>query len=107
LILGRLVLHLIGGVAYLAAFPHLLLLGGAAGVQLIGTSFEPTLLALNRSGVLLGIRAVATIVLLLLLVFLLPHLGAIGGGVAVLGQSVVLVALLGTAARRVQRRVST
>jgi O-antigen/teichoic acid export membrane protein len=107
LILGRLVLHLIGGVAYLAAFPQLLLLGGAAGVQLIGTSFEPTLLALNRSGVLLGIRAVATIVLLLLLVFLLPHLGAIGGGVAVLGQSVVLVALLGTAARRVQRRVST
>jgi O-antigen/teichoic acid export membrane protein len=104
LLLGRPVLHLIGGGAYLAAYPQLVLLGGAAGVQLIGTSFEPTLLALNRSGTLLSIRAVATVVLLLLLILLLPSLGAIGGGVALLGQSVVLVALLATVARRAQLR---
>lgn len=101
--LGRPFLYLVGGGAYLPAFPQLVLLGSAAGIQLIGISFEPALLALNRTGTLLAIRAVATLLLVLLLALLLPRVGAIGGGVALLAQSLLLVALLGTAARRARR----
>jgi O-antigen/teichoic acid export membrane protein len=87
----------------LPAFPQLLVLGAAAAVQLVGISFEPALLALDQSGLVLAVRAISTLALFALLGFLLPNYGALGGGLALLGQSVLLVALLG-AAVRAQRR---
>ena len=103
LLLGRPALELIGGPPYLPAFPQLLILGAAAAVQLVGISFEPALLALDQSGLVLAVRAISTLALFALLGFLLPNYGALGGGLALLGQSVLLVALLG-AAVRAQRR---
>jgi O-antigen/teichoic acid export membrane protein len=103
LLLGRPALELIGGPPYLPAFPQLLVLGAAAAVQLVGISFEPALLALDQSGLVLAVRAISTLALFALLGFLLPNYGALGGGLALLGQSVLLVALLG-AAVRAQRR---
>jgi len=103
LLLGRPALELIGGPPYLPAFPQLVVLGAAAAVQLVGISFEPALLALDQSGLVLAVRAISTLALFALLGFLLPQYGALGGGLALLGQSVLSVALLGASARA-QRR---
>ncbi len=97
---GRPALQLIGGAAYLPAYPLLVLLGGAAAAQLIGVSFEPALLALNRTGVLLLIRVAAMCGLIELLLWWLPRYGAIGAAAAVLAASLAGVAMLGVAARR-------
>ena len=97
---GRPALHLVGGVAYLPAYPLLVLLGGAAAAQLIGVSFEPALLALNRTGALLLIRLVMMCGLIALLVLLLPAFGTVGAAAAVLAAGLAGMAMMGAAARR-------
>ncbi|SDA24498.1 lipopolysaccharide biosynthesis protein [Sphingomonas sp. NFR15] len=102
-ILGKPALYLIGGAAYLPAFPALVILGAAAAVQLIGVSFEPALMALGRTGSLLVIRATALLCLAGLLALLLPRIGVLGAALAMLADALVAVALLRRATRRVAR----
>lgn len=99
-IAGRPALYLIGGVAYLPAFPLLIILGGAAAIQLIGVSFEPALMALGHTGTLLLIRTIALLCLIVLLAVLLPSIGIIGAAIAMLVDALVAVALLRFFARR-------
>uniref|UniRef100_UPI0035CA3010 lipopolysaccharide biosynthesis protein n=1 Tax=uncultured Sphingomonas sp. TaxID=158754 RepID=UPI0035CA3010 len=102
-ILGKPALHLIGGAAYLPAFPALVILGAAAAVQLIGVSFEPALMALGRTGALLVIRIAALLCLAVLLALLLPRIGIVGAALAMLADAIVGVALLGVVARSAAR----
>jgi O-antigen/teichoic acid export membrane protein len=98
--LGRPALYLIGGAAYLPAFPALVILGGAAAVQLIGVSFEPALMALGRTGTLLAVRSAALAALMGLLVVLLPRIGIIGAACAMLADATIVVVLLWICTRR-------
>lgn len=93
-VLGQPALYLIGGAAYLPAYPALVILGAAAAVQLIGVSFEPALMALGRTGTLLLVRAAALLCLGGLLALLLPRIGIIGAALAMLVDAIVAVALL-------------
>jgi O-antigen/teichoic acid export membrane protein len=106
IILGKPALYLIGGAPYLPAYPLLVLLGSAAAVQLIGVSFEPALMALNRTGLLLQIRAVAVLCLVALLFLLLPDFGAIGAAMAMLWDAVAATSLLGLAVKRFAAKLS-
>jgi O-antigen/teichoic acid export membrane protein len=102
-ILGRPALHLIGGAAYLPAYPLLVLLGIAAAVQLIGVSFEPALIAHGRAGVVLLIRSIAVTCLFLFLALLLPLYHAAGAAIAMLLDALVAVVLFGYTSRRATR----
>jgi O-antigen/teichoic acid export membrane protein len=91
---------LIGGAAYGAAFALLALLGTAAAAQLIGVSFEPALMSLNRTGLLVSIRLGVMAGLLGLLAVLLPRFGAMGAAAAMLAAALAGMAMTGLAARR-------
>jgi len=93
-VLGRPALYLIGGAAYVPAYPALVILGAAAAVQLVGVSFEPALMALGRTGTLLMVRAVALLCLAALLALLLPRIGILGAAFAMLADAIAAVALL-------------
>jgi O-antigen/teichoic acid export membrane protein len=84
IMLGRPAIALIAGDAFLAAYPLLILLAAAAAVELIGMTYEPTLLSGNGVGTALIIRAINFVTLLALLLLLLPRYGAMGGAAAVL-----------------------
>ena len=99
-VLGKPALYLIGGAAYLPAYPALVILGAAAAVQLIGVSFEPALMAQGRTGTLLLVRVAALLCLGGLLALLLPRIGIIGAALAMLVDAIVAVALLGFFTRR-------
>lgn len=96
---GKPALYLIGGRAYLPAYHLLVILGSAAAVQLIGVSFEPTLMASGRTGVLLLVRGASLLCLMVLLVFLLPALGTTGAAFAMLADAAVAVVFLRGAVR--------
>ncbi len=103
-IVGKPALDLIGGAAYLPAYPVLVILGTAAAVQLIGVSFEPALMALGATGTLLLIRMAALLCLLLLLALLLPKIGILGAALAMLVDAFVAVTLLRVFAQRAAAR---
>jgi len=93
-LLGKPALYLIGGAAYLPAYPALVILGAAAAVQLVGVSYEPALMALGRTGTLLLVRMVALLCLAVSLALLLPRIGVLGAAFAMLADAFVAVALL-------------
>jgi O-antigen/teichoic acid export membrane protein len=99
-VLGKPALYMIGGAAYLPAFPTLVILGGAAAVQLIGVSFEPSLMAQGRMAVLLLVRAVALLCLGALLALLLPRIGINGAAFAMLVDACIAMMLLRLVTRR-------
>ena len=99
LVAGLPALQLIGGAAYLPAYPLLVLLGGAAAAQLIGVSYEPALMTRNRTGTLLLIRIAVMCGLIALLAWLLPVFGTTGAAAAVLAATLAGMGLLGWAAR--------
>lgn len=102
-LLGEPVLHLVGGKHYVAVYPLLLLLGGAAVLDLVGVSFEPALFAAGRAGTALLLRLVMMVTLVGLLVVLVPGMGPAGAAVAALVSSSVGLTLLGFAAWRALR----
>lgn len=94
-LLGKPALHLIAGAAYLGAFPVLVLLGLAAGLDIMAVGFEPVLLGTGHAARALRIRVASVAVLFALIVALMPSLGTIGAGIASLAASAVaLVALM-------------
>ncbi|WP_066780171.1 lipopolysaccharide biosynthesis protein [Sphingomonas sp. CCH5-D11] len=96
--LGKPALYLIAGEAYLGAFPVLVLLGLAAGLDIMAVGFEPVLLGTGHAARALRIRMFSAVVLFCLVVLLMPGFGIIGAGVASLAASAVaLIALMRSA----------
>lgn len=97
---GKTVLGVIAGPEYSAAYPLLLLLGGAAALDLGGVGFEPALLATDRAGTALCVRLITTLAMIALLFLLLPPLGVTGAAMATLGASAMGLVLFGITAWR-------
>jgi len=88
---GRTALELVGGPAYAAAYPVLVLLTAASVIMLAGFGLEPTLVAAGRPWTALGARALATGCYSCVILLLVPRFGAIG-----MGWSAIVGALLST-----------
>ena len=100
LTIGRPMLGLIAGPAFLPAYPVLLVLGTAAAIDFAAVGFEPAVVALGRPGKALRLRFVSSGVLIGLMLILPRWYGALGAGFAVLAGSIVSFALLWHAVRR-------
>lgn len=98
-VLGRPLLQIMGGHAYLAAFPLLVVLGIAASLDLVGVSFEPALIAIGQAGRALQIRIVRTIVLFGALYVLTSSFGTMGAAIGVLASAAFGLVLSAIATR--------
>lgn len=96
------ILHLVAGKSYLGVYPILVLLGIAAGLDIMVVGFEPFLLATGHAARALRIRMAGTTALFVALFVLMPMLGVIGAGVATLIGSAVALALFAGAAMRLK-----
>jgi len=103
-IVGKPALALVFGADYLPAFPYVMLLGAAAAVQVSALAFEPVLLSHGRARDAMLANLVGTLALFGLLLVLMPWLGTIGAGVAVLAGAIVGALMLGVFFRRLQRQ---
>lgn len=103
LLLGRPILGLVGGPAYLGVYPLLVLLGLAAALDLASVVFEPALVAMGRAGRALAVRIGASLCLFGLLGVLLPAFGTMGAAAAMLAASAIAFLLFAGAAWRAVR----
>ncbi len=99
--LGKFILGTMSGAAYLPAYPILLLLGIAGAVDMMGSSYEPLLLAANRVRQSVMIRLAMTLSLVGLLFWLMPVYGTQGAATAVLTIAVLGFIARALAARRI------
>jgi O-antigen/teichoic acid export membrane protein len=94
LLLGKPMLVSIFGAPFAPAYPFVILLGGAAAVQLGSSALEPLLLAKGNAGWALLANLAGAIALLIALFALIPEYNALGASAAVLiGAIVTTVAL--------------
>ena len=105
---GKPMLVAIGGNShYAAAFPVLLWLAAAGAVDLAVLSFEPILLAANRSGTATVARVLGLAAQMALTLVLLPRIGAAGASIGVFAASFIGAVLLGIAVVRYARQART
>lgn len=97
---GKALLVLVAGEEFAAAYPLLLLLGGAAVFDLIGVTFEPTLVAIDRAGTVFRVKLLTMAAMLGTMIVLLSQFGAVGAGIALLAGSAMQCILLGIATYR-------
>ena len=90
--LGEAFIALIAGRQYLAAFVPMLILAGAASVELVGASLEALLVARGRAITTFLLRGVPLAAGLILLPLLIARYGAAGAALMVLATSVLSVA---------------
>ncbi len=102
-LLGEPALRLIAGKTYLGAYPVLVLLGLAAGLEVMGVAFEPVLLAIGRAATALRIRVASVVVLFAAMAVLMPAYGATGAAGATLVGSAVALILFGRVGYRLAR----
>jgi len=101
---GQPMLHLIAGETYVGAYPVLLLLGLASGLEIMAAGFEPVLLGIGRAGLVLRIRGLTVLVLFVGVALLMPGFAASGAAAAtVLSAAVALVLMIRTALVMVRR----
>jgi O-antigen/teichoic acid export membrane protein len=100
LLLGKLLLSVLGGGQYAAAYPLVLLLGTAAALDAAGVSFEPALLATGRAWLAFRLRLVSGATLLAALFIALEWRGTTTAAAATCGVAVLTLILFGTAAWR-------
>jgi len=93
IIVGYPALLLIGGPAYVSAYPLLVLVALAASIDLAAVGYEPFLLARGRGDLALYVRAASVLALVAGLFTLLPLLGATGGATAIVIASVAALLL--------------
>ncbi len=86
-ILGQPALHLVAGARYLGAYPLLVLLGIAAGLDIVSVGFEPILQGTGHAAQALRIRAWSMMLLFTGVFVLMPSFDAMGAGVATLSAS--------------------
>lgn len=94
LVLGQQALGILGGEAYLFAFPILLILTAGAMFDLSGVAIEPALIALGRPGLVLGARAAVSLLYVGALLAGVLLYGAVGAAIAAAGASCSLLILL-------------
>lgn len=97
---GKPILWAIAGETYLGAYPILVLLSLAAGLEVMAVGFEVLLVSTGRAGAALTIRCVAVAVLGLVIALFLPVYGAIAAGAGALAASAVGLVLFARAAGR-------
>lgn len=102
---GEPILHLIAGKTYVGAYPVLLLLGLASGLEIVGAGFEPVLLGIGRAGLVLRIRVLAVLVLVAGVALLMPGFAASGAAAATLLSAAVALVLMIRAASVAVRRM--
>jgi O-antigen/teichoic acid export membrane protein len=86
---GKLLLISIFGAPFAPAYPFVILLGGAAAVQLGSSALEPILLAKGNAGWALLANLIGSITLLIVLFALIPIYDALGASIAVLIGAIV------------------
>jgi O-antigen/teichoic acid export membrane protein len=96
---GTSVLHLIGGKAYLGAYPLLILLGVAAGLDIMAVGFEPLLVGTGRVARALHVRLLSVTILLGGMLAFIPVAGPIGAGWAHIASSGLALLLFASSAR--------
>lgn len=106
-VLGQPALLLIAGKSYLGAYPVLVLLGIAAGLEIMAVGFEPVLLATGHARRALYVRIAAAVALFVGVAILLPAYGTIGAGVATLIASALALFLFIQTAARLTRQHRT
>lgn len=99
-VLGHTVLRVVAGASYLGAYPLLVVLGLAAGLNIMAVGFEPVLLGTGRDKQVLRIRIASAALLFAVIIPLMLLLGAAGAGIATLLSSALALALLMWARRR-------
>lgn len=99
-LLGKPVLGLIAGHAFLSAYPVLLVLGTAAALDFAAVGFEPAVIALGRPGLALKLRLISTGLLLALMLVLPLRYDALGAALAILAGSMLSFVLLWRTVRR-------
>lgn len=97
---GEPLIKLIAGDQFAGAYLPIIILVAAAGFDLLGFAFEPALSARGEVGAAVRLRFAAAIVQLLLLFWLLPAFGVIGGAWAALAGSFLGMLLTGWRAFR-------
>lgn len=97
---GQIVLRVIGGAPYVFAQPFLIVLAISAAIDLAGLALEPVLNAHGKASEVLRARIAGAIIYVLLLIGLLPTIGAIGAAFAAAASCAVMVALLALSTRR-------
>lgn len=102
-IVGVPILHLVGGKAYVAAYPLLVLLSFAAALDLMGVGFEPVLLGTGHAAHAFRIRLVNVVVLFASAGVLMPVWQETGAAVATLLAALVGFVLFGRSAYRATR----
>lgn len=101
LLLGNLLIMLISGSEYLAAFPLLLVLGAATIISLAGLGFEPLLQAAGRAKNALIARLAGLGAFGILMAAALPPFGTIGAAAAMLMSAILATLILFLSSRAV------
>jgi O-antigen/teichoic acid export membrane protein len=94
---GRPLLGAVFGHEVEAAYGLVILLAFAAAVRLLSFPLEPALISTGRAGAALVVRAATVIVFLICMFTLIPELGLVGAGIAMLAAALVGVAGQATA----------
>jgi O-antigen/teichoic acid export membrane protein len=89
---GRLLLGLVFGPELEAAYGLMVLLALAAAIRLLSFPLEPALISTGRVGMALRVRAASVTVFLIALFTLVPLMGLIGSGVAMIASTLVAFA---------------
>ena len=91
-VLGEWLLRLVGGAEAGGAYQVMLLLAAAASISFAGFALEPLLVSMERHGLALRLRAIATAVYVPLALAGLAWLGLPGAGVASILSALLLLA---------------
>jgi O-antigen/teichoic acid export membrane protein len=100
ILFGKPMIGHVFGIRFLPAYPLVILLGGAAAVQVAAMALEPVLLSRGQAGQALIANAIGVAVLIALLVVIMPNFGAIGAAVSVLAATVITTLCLVVAYNR-------
>jgi O-antigen/teichoic acid export membrane protein len=88
---GELLLRLTVGPEFVAAYPVMLWLVAGAVIGIWAFPLEPLLISTGHPGTALAVRLVTTVIYLPLLFWLLGSIGLIGGGIAFLAASLLIL----------------
>jgi O-antigen/teichoic acid export membrane protein len=101
---GELILRIFAGKAFEFAYPFLFLLSIATAIELAGFAFEPVQNAHGRSWTILRSKLIAAAVYGVLLLILLPGIGAHGAAIAAIICSLLIFLQLAVSTARLLRQ---
>ncbi len=101
---GELILRIIAGKEFEFAYPFLFLLSIATAIDLAGFSFEPVQNAHGRTWMILRSKLIAAVVYGLLLLVLLPRIGAQGAAIAAIICALLIFLQLAFSTARLLRQ---